>query len=143
VLGIVVKAVFFLFVAAPFVGIGLALVLGGVMFLLPAALALTRHRLPQRAWLGRVLPEGAVKITALMVAGYYLNRLLSDHVSNKTSLITLGFIVLSIPPCLLGTAELLRDEGSHVAAVTWRHRFLGTVVILLCAYAVLSLSVFN
>jgi hypothetical protein len=139
-IGILAKAVFFVFVAEPFVTVGPALVIGGVLFLLPAALAFYRHRLPRRRWLGRALPVGAVKITALMVAGYYLSRLLTAHVSDQATLITAGFILLSVPPCLLGSLELLRDEG-HAAAMTWRHRFVGTALILVCAYAVLTLSV--
>jgi hypothetical protein len=137
---ILVKTGFFVFVAVPFVGVRPELFVGAALFALPQVAKLGEKRLPNATWLHRVVPTGLVKVTALVVVGFYAAEYLARHIHDHARLAAAGFVALSVPPALIGLLALLGREG-RTARPTWRRRTAGATTVVVAGLVIYRLSV--
>lgn len=134
------KTCFFLFVALPFVGLRPELFLGAALFALPQLGKVWEQRIPKLAGVGRVLPTGVVKLTALVVVGFYASRYLATHLHDHARLAAVGFVALSVPPALLGVLGLVGKDHA-VDRSHWRHRVVGMATVVVSGWVIYRLSV--
>ena len=139
VVSIAIKTSFFAFVAMPFVGVRPELFIGAALFALPQLARLWEKRIPKRSWMHRLLPRGIVKVTALVVVGYYAAQYIGHHFHDHAKLAATGFVALSVPPATLALLALFAD-GSEGRA-SWWHRAAGAVTVALSASIIFRLSV--
>jgi hypothetical protein len=137
---IAVKTGFFLFVALPFVGLRPELFVGAVLFALPQLLKLWDKRIPKRSWLYRLMPRGIVKVTALVVIGFYLGQYIAEHITNTAKLAATGFVVMAIPPAAIGLLTLFGKEPASGRS-SWLQRAIGAVTVVTAGIVVYQLSV--
>jgi hypothetical protein len=137
---VAVRTGLFLFVALPFVGLRWELGLGAVLFCLPQVGKVFDSKLPNLPWLHRALPTGLVKLTGLVVLGWWLSTRLKATVEDPRELAALGFVVLALPPFVQGVLGLFGRSGPKPQP-SWLRRALGAVVVAGSVWIVYTLTV--
>ncbi|MDP9102259.1 MAG: hypothetical protein M3N21_08970, partial [Actinomycetota bacterium] len=137
---VALKTTFFVFVAIPFVGVRPELAIGAGLFAFPQFVKPWESRLPKVTWLHRVLPRGIVKITALVVIGFYAAAYLGRHIHDTSQLAAAGFLALSVPPAVIALLGLVAPAAPAPPA-TWRRRALGAATVSVAGLVIYRLSV--
>jgi hypothetical protein len=139
-LAVAVRTSLFVFVAMPFVGLRWELLVGALLFCLPQVGKVFDKHLPNLPWLHRVLPSGLVKLTGLVVLGWWLSKQLKAHVTDPRELAGLGFVVLALPPFVQGMLGLF-GRSAPKPQPNWLRRCLGAAVVAASVWLVYSLTV--
>ena len=133
----IIKAFIFGVVMESFVGYGLPLLIGTLLFLLPNILKLSiGHILPRSRMLHFALPKGGVRIVAMTILGTLFAKLGQSIFEDPEQFLTWGFVLLSIPGLVIGILGLLSDDkqsGSlrnHPVGV-WVYRIGGIAIFYL------------
>jgi hypothetical protein len=133
----IIKAFIFGVVMESFVGYGLPLLIGTLLFLLPNILKLSvGHILPRSRMLHFALPKGGVRIVAMTILGTLFAKLGQSIFEDPEQFLTWGFVLLSIPGLVIGILGLLSDDkqsGSlrnHPLGV-WVYRIGGIAIFYL------------
>ena len=133
----IVKAFIFGIVMESFVGYGIPLLIGTVLFILPNILKLSvGHILPRSRVLHFALPKGGVRIVAMTILGTLAAKLGQSIFEDPEQFLTWGFVLLSIPGLVLGILSLLTDDkqsGSlrHHSLGLWVYRIGGIAIFYL------------
>jgi hypothetical protein len=131
---VLLRSAIFVFVAAVVVGWSWQLWVAGLLFTVPQVLAVYDERFPKSERLGRVLPEGLLKVVVILFVLSAIVALL--HSSDAKSLIANSFVLLAIPNAVLSL--LRRFGGESQRPIGWNHRLLGTAVLVLGVVQVLN-----
>jgi hypothetical protein len=133
----IVKAFIFGIVMESFVGYGIPLLIGTVLFILPNILKLSvGHILPRSRMLHFALPKGGVRIVAMTLLGTLFAKLGQSIFEDPEQFLTWGFVLLSIPGLVIGILGLLSDDkqsGSlrHHPLGVWVYRIGGIAIFYL------------
>jgi hypothetical protein len=132
-----VKAFIFGVVMQSFVGSGIPLLIGTLLFILPNIIKLTvGHVLPRSRMLHFALPKGGVRIVTMTILGTLFAKLGERIFADPEQFLTWGFVLLSIPGLVLGILSLLTDDKnsgslrSHRVGI-WVYRLGGIVIFYL------------
>jgi len=133
----IVKAFIFGVVMESFVGYGIPLLIGTVLFILPNILKLSvGHVLPRSRMLHFALPKGGVRIVAMTILGTLFAKLGQRIFEDPEQFLTWGFVLLSIPGLVIGILGLLSDDKqagllrNHPLGL-WIYRIGGLVIFYL------------
>jgi hypothetical protein len=126
--GALFRAAVFVFVAISVVGSSWQLWVGAVLFLVPQILKIYERRMPVRPSVGRVVPEGLLKVVFMLFLMSACGALVIGALRGSENLIPNAFVLLALPGfalALLGAAAGKLPKQP----VTWKGR-LGGIVIL-------------
>jgi hypothetical protein len=96
------KTLILFVVALPFIGISAQLYLGLAIFAFPALLVLLlKERLPEFTIIGRVLPNGALKIVVMIIVGSLFGSYIQSLYIDPEEFLRWSFVLLAIPGAAL------------------------------------------
>ena len=130
VTGVLVRTGIFAFFGYAFIGICAAWWLGVLLFLLPQAAALVRHRLPTHPGVHRIVPRGIVEIFVLIVTCTLAVRFVVGGSVNDLEALRVAFVVLAVPPAILGLMSLFADDEAPGATRSWWREIVGLVLLI-------------
>lgn len=134
VIALELKIFLFVFIAMPFVGFNIKLLLGTILFALPTVIGLTfEDRLPKIPILHRILPSGAFKLVAMVFIGTIAASWIQGLFSNPRTFLAWSFVVLAIPGLVLSFLGKMADSPKR----DWKVSPLGNI-----AYRILGIIVF-
>ncbi len=133
----IIKAFIFGLVMESFLGVGIPLLIGTFLFILPNILKISfGHVLPKSRILHFSLPKGGVRIVVMTLLGSLFAKLSERIFMNPEDFLTWGFVLLSIPGFILGILGLLSDDNgsgtfqNHKVGV-WIYRIGGIAIFYL------------
>ena len=128
---------FILFVVAlPFIGISAQLYLGLAIFAIPALLVLLlKERLPEFTIIGRVIPNGALKIVVMIIVGSLFGSYIQSLYSDPEEFLRWSFALLAIP----GAALTILGIFAKSPDVDWKENDSGRRVNFVGGFIVYGL----
>jgi Ca2+-binding RTX toxin-like protein len=133
ILGAFVRTAVFGFIGFAFIGSCWQLWLGIGLFLIPQLIEHIRQRFPNFALIHRVLPRGVVEIFILVVACTLAARFAMSQTADPLDGIRLAFLLIAIPPALIGTLAMMAEDDDADNRTTWPREFLGAVIVAVTA----------
>jgi hypothetical protein len=133
-ISLVVQMAAFWFVSAGSLGASWTLGIGEGVFFAPLVAWLWVDHIPKNAWLGQHAARGVAKWSIVIAAG----TVLASVLGHGTEGVQLGFVLLPLPILAFWSLELFEDDGATAAALNWRRRVAGLVLVALCVGLVLS-----
>ena len=118
----------FVFVAYAFLGSVWELWAGAALFAVPQLISLQKDRLPNVAWLTRLLPGGILKTTLMMIVGTLFAGLVSSRIEDPARFISIGFVVLGFPGLVLTFMSFFGRDGKKWE-MNWLYRIGGIAVL--------------
>ena len=147
VIALELKIFLFVFIAMPFVGFNIKLLLGTILFALPTVIGLTfEERLPKIPLLHRILPSGAFKLVAMVFIGTIAAGWIQGLFADPRSFLAWSFVVLAIPGLILSILGKMADSPKR----DWKsspfgntaYRILGIVVFILIVQIVRGVDLY-
>ena len=147
VIALELKIFLFVFIAMPFVGFNIKLLLGTILFALPTVIGLTfEDRLPKIPILHRILPSGAFKLVAMVFIGTIAASWIQGLFSNPRTFLAWSFVVLAIPGLVLSFLGKMADSPKRDWKVSpfgnIAYRILGIIVFLLIVQIVRGVDLY-
>jgi hypothetical protein len=133
--GIVIRTATFGFIGYAFIDLCWQWWLGTALFVVPQLAELARERCRTVPWVQRLLPRGLLELLVLVVVGTLSVRY-AVHGLGDVEAIRLAYLVLAVPPALLGLLGLVGGEDPPRRATVLRE-LAGVVVLALTAWLVL------
>lgn len=133
IVGALLRTAVFGFFGYAFIGSCWQLWLGIGLFLIPQLISHVRESFGNVEFIQRILPRGIVEIFILIVACTLAARFAVTENGDGLSGIRLAFLLIAIPPALIGTLALLTDgdeEGEEAGHRPWSREFLGAVIVV-------------
>jgi hypothetical protein len=136
VIALELKIFIFVQLAMPFIGYNFQLLLGTILFALPAIFSFVLdHRLPKLTILHRLMPTGAFKIVAMVFIGTVAAGWIEGAFASPATFLKWSFVVLAIPGLILGILGKMVKEPAN----DWKispigntlYRILGIIVFIL------------
>jgi hypothetical protein len=133
----VIKAFIFGLVMESFIGAGIPLIIGTLLFILPNILKLSiGNKLPQSRIVHFTLPKGGVRIVVMTLLGTLFAKLSENIFKNPEDFLTWGFVLLSIPGLVIAILGLLSDDKSSMSIRNHKiglfiYRFGGLIILYL------------
>jgi len=128
------KTFFFGFIAELFVGNSIYFWLGVLVFLGTQLLEHFEEELPNREWIKRILPAGAVKTLLMIYVGGVLSSILQSKIPNAHSFLRESFFLLALPGLALKyasvSAEPREPKWHKTPRGRWIYRIGGALVYL-------------
>jgi hypothetical protein len=127
------KIFFFVMLARPFVGFNLQLLLGAIIFAIPAITGLAlEDGLPKKKL---YLPKGALKTIVMIFVMAFISKAIEGSFSNPETFLKWNFVVMALPGFALHYLDAITDSPS----TDWRkspagrltYRFGGVVIFIL------------
>lgn len=127
ILGAVARTAVFGFIGWSFIGSCWQLWLGVTLFLIPQLIEHIQDSFPTVHAVNRYLPRGLVEIFVLLVACTVAARYAMGQADDPQHGIRLAFLLISIPPALLGSLQLFSDDPQHKPS--WVGEFVGAAIL--------------
>lgn len=135
---VVVKATVFALVALPFVGPNTQLLVGTLLFIVPALLSLNvGQRLPQSQLVQRVMPNGALKIVVLVFLAGTFTAWVKGLFDDPDLYVAWAFVLAAIPGLFFTVAGWV----SAPSDLAWRENSVGRWVYRVAGVAVFTVLV--
>lgn len=133
---IILKTFILFVVAAPFIGLNNQLYLGLALFLLPAAVTIIfKEKLPDSKLIGRLIPNGALKIVVMIIVGSVFASLIEKLYSDPADFLEWSFALLAIPGAFLTLLSIFAKSPE----VDWRETLVGRRVDFLGGFVIYGL----
>ncbi len=133
VLGAFVRTAVFGFIGYAFIGSCWQLWLGIGLFLIPQLIDHLRERFRNFGFVQRLLPRGIVEIFILVVACTLAARYAMDQGGDSLNGVRLAFLLIAVPPALLGALRVFAEDPDETADTTWPRELLGAVIVAVTA----------
>jgi hypothetical protein len=128
-IGIVVRTAAYSFIGHVYIGTCWQWWLGTALFFLPQVGALVQHRFASVELLKKLMPKGIVEIFVLIVACTLAVRYAEENVESDLDAIRWAFLLLALPPALIGAVSLFGGEAQR-GKRTWLREILGLVILV-------------
>jgi hypothetical protein len=92
-----------------------------------------RERFRNIGFVQRILPRGIVEIFILVVACTLAARFAMDQSGDSLSGIRMAFLLIAIPPALLGALRVFAEDPDDSGDTTWPREFLGALIVVVTA----------
>ncbi|CAB5038511.1 MAG: hypothetical protein F2924_00010 [Actinobacteria bacterium] len=144
-----IQIAIFAFLGHAFIGTSLAFWLGVVLFAVPKLTSVFSEELPKSHSLVRIVPNAAIKIVAVLIAGGGISYYYLAGVSDAQTRINVGFYLLILPGSLISVLGLLSkkeetdDEWKYSGLGKIAYRFFGTLVFVVLALNTFKVDVFG
>lgn len=129
ILGAFVRTAIFGFIGFAFIGSCWQLWLGIGLFLIPQLIEHIRESFPNFGLVRRILPRGVVEIFILVVACTLAARFAMSQSPDQFTGLRLAFLLIAIPPALIGTLAMLAEDDDADNRTTWPREFLGAIIV--------------
>jgi PKD repeat protein len=131
--GAFIRTAIFGFIGYAFIGSCWQLWLGVGLFLIPQLVDHIREAFPDVGAVRRILPRGVVEIFILVVACTLAARFAMSQGPDQFSGLRLAFLLIAVPPALLGILRALAEDVDESSTTTWPREFLGAVIVAVTA----------
>lgn len=142
IMSLLLKTFIFFVVAAPFVGVNNQLYIGLAIFALPALISLLlKGRVPSTTVLGRLLPNGALKIVVMIIVGSLFGSFVKGLYSDPQEFIKWSFVLLAIPGAVIAFLSIFAKSPIDDWKASQRGArvdFVGGIVVYLLILAAVS-----
>jgi len=129
------KIFFFVMLARPFVGFNLQLLLGAIIFAIPAITGLAlEDGLPKKKL---YLPKGALKTIVMIFVMAFISKAIEGSFSNPETFLKWNFVVMALPGFALHYLDAITDSPS----TDWRTTQAGRLIYRLGGVTVFILMV--
>jgi hypothetical protein len=129
------KIFFFVMLARPFVGFNLQLLLGAIIFAIPAITGLAlEDGLPKKKL---YLPKGALKTIVMIFVMAFISKAIEGSFSNPETFLKWNFVVMALPGFALHYLDAITDSPS----TDWRTTQVGRLIYRLGGVMVFILMV--
>jgi hypothetical protein len=129
------KIFFFVMLARPFVGFNLQLLLGAIIFAIPAITGLAlEDELPKKKL---YLPKGALKTIVMIFVMAFISKAIEGSFSNPETFLKWNFVVMALPGFALHYLDAITDSPS----TDWRTTQAGRLIYRLGGAIVFILMV--
>jgi hypothetical protein len=129
------KIFFFVMLARPFVGFNLQLLLGAIIFTIPAITGLAlEDGLPKKKL---YLPKGALKTIVMIFVMAFISKAIEGSFSNPETFLKWNFVVMALPGFALHYLDAITDSPS----TDWRTTQAGRLIYRLGGVMVFILMV--
>ena len=133
---LILKTLILFVVAAPFVGVNNQLYLGLAIFMLPAAATiLFKEKLPESKLIGKLIPNGALKIIVMIVVGSLFASFIESLYSNPEDFLKWSFALLAIPGALLTILSIFAQSPD----IDWKDTLMGRRINFLGGFVIYGL----
>jgi hypothetical protein len=130
VAGAFIRTAIFGFIGYAFIGFCWQLWLGVGLFLIPQLIDHLRERFRNIGLVQRLLPRGIVEIFILVVACTLAARYAMGHSADELSGVRLAFLLIAVPPALLGILRALSEDTDETRTTPWSREFLGAIIVV-------------
>ena len=125
-ISILLKTIVFAFLAEPFIGNSIQLLLGILLFALPKMIAVTSsHKFPKSSAIHRAMPKGALKIVIMVFVGTIFGRWVQSFYQDPTEFLKWGFVILGMPGLVLQLFGFFADRS---APMNWKNTGKGRLL---------------
>jgi hypothetical protein len=136
------KITIFGVIAGRFVGIGIELFIGIVLFAMPLIMGIFEDKFPKSALVQKWMPTGIIEMLVMTLGGYFLAILVADRYPNAKTYVLVSFVILSLPGFILKILALFGKDGADDWRITkfgkTAYRVLGVVALAILIYIILS-----